>query len=65
MRGCTFNVICNIVMNTLKYGVRFFKFVKIDVISVSADVCLDIGIEGNEHPPGKFGSAFPFLSFRP
>ena len=52
-------------MNTLKYGVRFFKFVKIDVISVSADVCLDIGIEGNEHPPGKFGSAFLFLSFRP
>ena len=48
-------------MNTLKYGVRFFKFVKIDVISVSADVCLDIGIEGNEHPTSKFGISFPFF----
>ena len=29
------------------------------------DLCLDLGVGENKHPNGKFGSAFPFLSYRP
>ena len=35
MIDCIFNSICNMVMNTVKYGLHFFKVVKIDVISYS------------------------------
>ena len=64
MRICIFYIICNIVRNTVKY--RFHvRVVKIEVISASGRFCCDLGIGGNEHSTGKFGSGFFFLSFRP
>ena len=50
-------------MNTVKY-LDVFNVAKIDVTSTSGRSCLDLRIGRNEHPTGKFESAFLFLSFR-
>ena len=52
-------------MNAVKYGFHVLRFSKLMLFLHFADLCLDLAIGGNEHPTGKFGSAFLFLSFRP
>ena len=55
-----FSIICNIVLNTVKYGFHVFKFVKIDAFFISGRSCLVLGIGENQDPAGKSGSAFLF-----
>ena len=61
MIECLSNIICNIVLNTVKYGFHVFKFVKTDAFLYLADLCLDLGIGENRDPAGKSGSAFLFF----
>ena len=47
-------------MDTVRYG---FHVSKLTLFLHLLDLCLDVGIRGNEHSTDEFGSAFVYLSF--
>ena len=64
MKEFIFNIICNIVMNTINIDSMSLRLSKLMLFLHLTELCLDLGTEGRQHQTGKFGSAFLFLLSR-